>query len=88
MQRDAVFFPLVWEVQVETLDVEPAVLLEVEDSGEFLVDFSVAVRPYSCFFQLQRGVHSRSEEISAVLLPEERLEGGDGSLHGFFEEHG
>jgi len=33
---------------VEALDVEPSMLCEIEEFAEFVVDFSVAVRPYAC----------------------------------------
>lgn len=46
-------FFLVWQVQVETLNVQPAVLLQVEDFAVFPVDFPVTVRPDACFVELE-----------------------------------
>src|SRR3990170_693304 len=71
---------------METLDVEPPVLLKVEELAEFLVDFSVTMRPHTCLFKLKQGMHPCSEEMGVIFFPEEIQKGCHGVLHGFFEE--
>ena len=71
MQENAVGFILVGQVQMETLNVKPTVLLEVEDSTVLLVDFSVAVRPHAGLFKPEQWVHARSEKMRMIVFPEE-----------------
>ena len=71
---------------METLDVEPAVLLKVEDFAEFMVNFSVMMRPYACFFEFKQRVHSCSEKVGAIFSSKESQKGFHGVLHGFFEK--
>ena len=68
-----------------TLDVQPAVLLKVEDFAVFLVDFSVAMRPYACFFELEEGVHACSEKMGVIFFSEEIQKSYHGVLHSFFK---
>ena len=71
---------------METLDVEPPVLLKIEDFAEFLVDFSVTMRPNACLAKPKRGMHPCSEEMGVIFFSEEIQKGCHGVLHGFFEE--
>ena len=70
---------------MKTLDVQPAVLLKVEDFAVFLVDFSVAMRPYACFFELEEGVHACSEKMGVIFFSEEIQKSCHGILHSFFK---
>jgi len=71
---------------METLDVKPTMLLKVKDFAVLLVDFSVTMRPNACLAKPKQWMHSRSEKVSAIFLPEEIEKSCHGVLHGFFEE--
>jgi len=70
---------------METLDVKPAVLFEVEDFVHGSVDFSVAVRPNASFLEPEHRVHACSKESGAKFLAEKVVEGFNGFLHGFLK---
>jgi len=72
---------------METLDVEPPVLFEVEDPVEFSVDSVVPMGPHPCFIKLKQRVHASTEHISMVVL-KVTLKGGNSVLHRFFENTG
>ena|SRR3989304_2489008 len=71
---------------METLDVEPPVLRKGEELAEFLVDFSVTMRPHTCLFKPKQGVHACSEKMSVIFFSEEIQKGCHSVLHGFFKE--
>jgi len=56
---------------METLDVEPPVLRKVEELAEFLVDFSVTVRPHTCLAKSKQGMHPCSEEMGVIFFSDE-----------------
>ena len=71
---------------METLDVEPPMLFEIEDFAVLLVDFSVTMRPHTCLAKREQRMHPCSEEMGAIFFSEEIQKGCHGVLHGFFEE--
>ena len=71
---------------METLDVEPTMLLKIEDFAVLLVDFSVTMRPHICLTKPKQGMHPCSEKIGTIFFPEEIQKSCHGVLHGFFEE--
>ena len=71
---------------METLDVEPTMLFEVEDLTVLLIDFSVTMRPHTGFFKLEQRVHTSSKKMGVIFFSEEIQKGCHGVLHGFFEE--
>ena len=73
---------------MKTLDVKPPVLLQVEDFAEFLIDFSVTMRPHTCFVQSKQGMHPCSKKVGVKFCFDEAQKSCHGALHGFFKEHG
>jgi hypothetical protein len=73
---------------MKTLDVEPPVLVEVEDFAEFMVDFPVAMRPNACLVKPKQGMHSCPEKMCTIFFSKEIQKSCHGVLHGFFEEQG
>ena len=71
---------------METLDVEPPVLLKVEDSAIFVVDFFVTVRPHASLLKPEERVHSCSEKVGTVLSFKETQKRRYGVLHSFLED--
>ena len=53
---------------MKTLDVKPTMLLEVEDLTVFLVDFSVAMRPYAGLFKPEQGMYACSKKMSMIFF--------------------
>ena len=54
---------------METLNVKPAVLRKVEDFAEFIVDFSVTMRPYVGLFKAEQGMHPCSKKMGIIFFP-------------------
>jgi hypothetical protein len=73
---------------MKTLNVKPPMLFEIEDFAKFMVDLSVTMRPYACFFEFEQRVHASSEKTGAIFFPDEIQKGFHSVLHGFFEEQG
>lgn len=71
---------------MKTLDVQPPVLFEVEDFAVFLVDFSVAMRPYTGLFEPEQRMHAGPEKVSMMFFPQVIQKSCHGILHCFFEE--
>ena len=70
---------------METLDVEPSVLFKVKDFAEFLVDFSVTMRPHTCLAEPKQGMHPCSEKMGVIFFSEEIQKSCHGVLHSFFK---
>src|SRR4030042_3084389 len=71
---------------MEALDVEPSVLLEVENFATFLVDFSVPMRPYTCLVETKQGVHSCPKKAGMIFFPEKIQKSCHSVLHCVFEK--
>ena len=71
---------------MKTLDVKPTMLFEIEDFAVLLVDFSVTMRPYTCLFKPEQGMHTSSKKAGVILFPKEIQKSYHSALHGFFEE--
>jgi len=70
---------------MKTLNVKPTMLFEIEDFAVLAVDFSVPMRPYTCLFKPEQGVHPCSEKVDVILFPKEIQKSYHSALHGFFE---
>ena len=72
---------------METLDVKPSVLFEVEDFPVFFIDFSVAMRPNTCLVKFKKWMHSCTEKIGMELCFQKTPKRFDCVLHVFFESY-
>ena len=71
---------------METLNVKPPMLLKVEELAQFVVDFSVPMRPHTSLAEPKQGMHSCSEKIRTILFSKKIQKSYHSVLHGFFEE--
>jgi hypothetical protein len=53
---------------MKALNVQPALLVQVKDFAEFIIDSFVVMRPNSSFFQFKEGMHAGSKELGTVFL--------------------
>ena len=56
---------------MKTLDVEPPMLIEVEDIVELVVDFFVTMGPDACLAESKQRMHACPEKTGTTLFSKE-----------------